>query len=292
MLQTLRESISTGKGLAFSTVHGVKGTLSAVLNFGVRKGIIAKNPLKEVTLPVGEKPEIRCLTDDEVNKLIAVKNQFWYGDAITLMIYTGLRPSELFALIWDDIDFELGILSVRRACKWINDSFTGYGPPKSRRGYRKIELAPEQVDLLRAIKAKQDRHIRERLAAGLPYGEPKMRSWIKAKFKTTYKHMDTNLIFCKIDGGTPNGHAGRKNFKSMLRRSGITGKGASARLYDIRHTHASRLLTMGYPPHEVAERMGHTVNRLLETYSHVMDDRRREASIALAKLYPLPADCG
>ena len=48
--------------------------------------------------------------------------------------------------------------------------------------------------------------------------------------------------------------------------------------HDIRHHHASSLLSEGVNPSKVAERLGHDLKTLLETYAHVMpkdDDRVR-----------------
>jgi integrase len=48
--------------------------------------------------------------------------------------------------------------------------------------------------------------------------------------------------------------------------------------HDIRHHHASSLLSEGVNPSKVAERLGHDLKTLLATYAHVMpkdDDRVR-----------------
>jgi integrase len=51
----------------------------------------------------------------------------------------------------------------------------------------------------------------------------------------------------------------------------------------LRHSLASRLVEAGIPPAEVAEQLGHTVDMLLSTYSHVVDrtaaDSRLRASL-------------
>ena len=63
---------------------------------------------------------------------------------ISLLIYTGMRISELRGLRWHDVNLEAGILHVRqRADAWRN-----IGPPKSRAGARDIPLAPNVVDTL------------------------------------------------------------------------------------------------------------------------------------------------
>lgn len=51
-----------------------------------------------------------------------------------------------------------------------------------------------------------------------------------------------------------------------------------ARWHDLRHHHATALLSEGINPAKVAERLGHDLKTLLKTYAHVMprdDDRVR-----------------
>ncbi len=55
-----------------------------------------------------------------------------------IAIYAGLRRGELQALMWDDIDFECGIVRhVRRS--W--DRVAGIIEPESRAGHRRVPLA-------------------------------------------------------------------------------------------------------------------------------------------------------
>jgi integrase len=42
------------------------------------------------------------------------------------------------------------------------------------------------------------------------------------------------------------------------------------RLHDLRHTHASVLLTAGVPVHVVSQRLGHTSVLTLQVYAHVV----------------------
>lgn len=217
---------------------------------------------------------------------MSVADHFWHGNTFIFNLHTGLRPEELMALIWDDVDFEKGELRIERACMWVGGKFIGFGPPKSRASERVIELAPQQIDFLRKHRENQRRYL-EKKKVGFCKGEPKIAEWLsKNRAKRLHQYKNTDLIFPGRHGYVTSRDAVRSGFKSMLRRAGFNSDRMGVRWYDLRHTHATFLLILGIPPHEVAARMGHSVKVLNEKYAHVLQGRQRTASTLFAKLIP------
>ena len=57
------------------------------------------------------------------------------------------------------------------------------------------------------------------------------------------------------------------------------------RLHDLRHSHASMLIDMGFDALEISERLGHeSVKTTLDTYSHLYPDKDKKLAGALNKL--------
>lgn len=277
-----------GLGLSITTMRGIRVDVNAAFNFAMDQDLILKNPVKKTVLPPPPLSAVNPFTIEEAWAFVSVKDLFWYGDAFSFQLQTGLRPGELMALIEEDIDFDKGELRIERACKWVRGSFTGFGTPKSRRSYRVIKLAPEHLEFLKTHLEKQKQHIRERTNAGLAYGEPKLDEWIQQeRSKQRYKYTRTNLIFPSQAGNVSGSSAIRRSFKNMLRRAGFTGSRLEVRMYDLRHTHATILLTLGFPDHEVALRMGHTVDELNNTYAHEYKGVQQRASSMFLSLIPL-----
>jgi integrase len=52
--------------------------------------------------------------------------------------------------------------------------------------------------------------------------------------------------------------------------------------HTLRHTVASRLLEAGVPPADIAAMLGHTVDQLLTTYSHITDRRAADERLRAA----------
>jgi integrase len=280
-----------GMGLTPNTVKIVRNALKAAFNYAVDERLIAENPVHRIKLPPIKESRANSLTVEEAKAFVSVKDNFWYGDAFVFQLHTGLRPQELLALIWEDVDFEHGTLRIERACKWVHGACTGFGPTKSKRSNRIIGLAPDHLDLLRLHFEKQQKVIEECRVAGSPYGEQKLKEWVmRERPKQSYLYASARLIFPKPDGSVPTIVTPRKEFKSMIERAGIGGGQSNIRWYDLRHTHASILLTMNEPHHEIAERMGHSVAVLLNTYAHVLPTRRRSGSALFARVIPVKSD--
>jgi len=58
------------------------------------------------------------------------------------------------------------------------------------------------------------------------------------------------------------------------------------RVHDVRHSHASLLIELGYSPLLISERLGHeNVETTLETYAHLYPDKHGEVSSKLDELF-------
>lgn len=277
-----------GLGLGAHTVRRVRDMLSACFNFAVDMQLIPTNPVKRTRVPPKPRSSVNPLTFQEAWMFTSVKDRVWYGDAHVFALQTGLRPQEVLALIEDDIDFNNGLLRVERAYKRLRGMFNGFGPPKTRSSERVIELAPEHLEFLRIHLERLKRHAEEWTKDGRWCGEPAVERWLK-KYRPLERHLykRVDLIFPSPAGNVPHMGAPRKAFKRMLRYAGFKGDRLKLRWYDLRHTNATFLLTMGFPDHEVAKRLGHSVKVLNETYAHELPERQRIASSLFVSLLPL-----
>lgn len=272
--------------LAASTVRGVEKLLHAAFSSAVDDKLLTENPVSKTTLPPLNKSSANSLTREEANAFVAVRNNYHFGDAFVFQLHTGLRPQELLALIWDDVDFEKGTVRVERACVWVKERFTGFGPPKTELSERTIELTSEIMALLRLHFKKQQKITAESEENGSRYGEPQVAEWItKERPKQAHLYASTNLIFPDQHGCVPPAPVPRLQCKAMLREAGINR--SNFRWYDLRHTHATLLLTDGEPQKVVAERMGHTVITLMTRYAHVLPHGGRSAATTFQRLVPI-----
>ena len=229
------------RGLSSRTVQYTHAVLRRALKQAVRWRLVSRNVCEDVNRPQLKRDEIQPLDCEQTRRLLqAAKDGRLYA-LYVVAVTVGLRPREMLALRWSDVDLEAGTLQINRA---LSDS--GFAAPKTPRSRRKIELSNTARAALRAHRKRQ---LEERMQkAGL---------WT-----------DHGLVFPSTVG-TPLSHRNVvRSFKALLKRAGLP---VSTRLYDLRHTCATLLLNGNVHPKYVQELLGHaSISQTLDTYSHVL----------------------
>jgi integrase len=113
--------------LSSAAIQNVLKPLAGVMQFAVRRGLVATNPLTLMTAddrPTA-KPKARPheWQDAEVEALLKASRElaaerdakYDYSTLLSTAVTTGMRLGELLGLEWGDVDFESGRISVRRA---------------------------------------------------------------------------------------------------------------------------------------------------------------------------------
>ena len=107
------------KGYSKSTIYGVYTTVRKVFNHYYTLGEIRYNPCLGLKVQKGD-PKQSHLTPEQFNNFIACVNLEYEPEeamysALFLAAYAALRPQEILALRWRDINFTTGLLTVSSA---------------------------------------------------------------------------------------------------------------------------------------------------------------------------------
>ncbi len=99
--------------------------LMAALSWGVKQGLLDRNPAQGVERPPSPNAQLDFLSADEVSRLVAeaarraqeesgVAGVMWRSRyvAVMLAIYTGMRKGEIFGLRWQDVNLDTGRLTI------------------------------------------------------------------------------------------------------------------------------------------------------------------------------------
>lgn len=237
-------------GSAAGTAHQAHRTVNTALNEAVRRRHLTTNPAFIAKAPRLEEEEVEPYSLEEVQRLLAeaakVRNTARWVIALAL----GLRQGEALGLKWEDVDFEAGVILVRRGrlrprykhgCGNRCGRKPGYCPQKinirretkdtkTRAGKRPIGVPEELLKLLRRHKEQQERE--RALARDL---------WVEKGY-----------VFTSPTGEPLNPNTDFHKWKDLLKAAKVR----DGRLHAARHTAATVLLILGVPDAVVDRIMG------------------------------------
>ena len=150
---------------------------------------------------------------------------------------------------------------MRRTLVWRKGGGWYFGEPKTSRSRRTLPLPMSLVGALIEHRRKQGE---SRLKKGADY-------------------QNNDLVFATSEG-TPIllRNLVRRHFRPVITRAKLS---ESFRLYDLRHSCATLLLSAGENPKVVSERLGHaSIVLTLDTYSHVLPSMQQAATEKLEKI--------
>lgn len=218
--------------------------LGTMMETAVLDGLISRNPVSSIELPARTKKQVDPFTVDEADTIIAHLYQKLSGSMriyaayFEFAFYTGMRPGEIAALRWDEVDTEARVANV---CRIVVD-YKIEERTKTRET-RRVMLNSRALNAIEAAKdvanlrAKQSRRT-HKLS---PYVFPPTKNFEFIQQASTSD----------------------KHFKAALVTLGIRPR----RQYNCRHTYATMCLMAGMNLGFTANQLGHSVQMLLSTYA-------------------------
>lgn len=207
-------------GLLISSkrIKNVLVPLKGALRNAFQDGIIARDVSAQIPSLSHQTKEPNPFTPSEI-KLILEYSDEQTKNLFQFAFFSGLRTSELIALEWNDVDFQRGVIHVRRASvrKIVKT-------PKTKSGERDVKLLSPALDALNAQKTFT------LPANGRVFHNPK-----------TNQPWETD------------GQIRKTAWIPILLAASIPYRNP----YQTRHTYASMLLSAGEDPMWVAHQMGH-----------------------------------
>jgi integrase len=245
-------------GLSARTVHHIRAVLRRALNQAIRWGLISRNVATLVDGPRVERHHVRAISPSEARALLEAVTGDRLAALYTVALAVGLRQGEALGLSWDDVDFEGGSLTVRKALQRI-DGALRLVEPKTTRSRRTVAMSSVVAAALRQHRTRQ---LAERLAAGAEW-------------------RDSGLVFTSSLGAAIDGSNVTHRLHRLLADAGLP----QMRFHDLRHACASLLMAQGVHPRVVMETLGHSqIGLTMNTYSHVLPSLQRDAADRIGAL--------
>lgn len=244
---------ASGKPYAPRTVHHMRRVLIKALSQAVTWERLSRNPATATTPPKVERAKMLAYDAEQTAALIAAFRNTRMFIPMMLAVMCGLRRGEIAALRWDDA--EIGDnrrqLSIRQSAEQTKDGVR-YKTPKSGKA-RTVALSATMAAELRAHRVRQ---AEEQLKIGLrPDGN--------------------SFVVAQVDGSPLQPRSLTHEWTRLLDKTSLP----RIRFHDLRHTHATQMLSAGVHPKVASERLGHsTIGITLDLYSHVMPGMQADAA--------------
>lgn len=226
-----------GQNYTKSTTARKLATLRSFYKFLMRRGKIGVNPLSTIRTPKQEKRLPKCLSLEEIQKLLDTPGD---GDLLSardkamleVLYSSGIRVSELVELDMSDLDLQEGVLRVR-----------GKG--------RKDRLTPIGSQAIKALQRYFELRTQEGRSAG-PL---------------------TGRVFLNKHGSSLSTRSVRRKLDKYLAQAGLD-PGISP--HTLRHSFATHLLNNGADLRSVQELLGHQSLSTTQVYTHLTTTRMKQ----------------
>ena len=202
-----------------------------------------------------------------------------------------MRTGEVFALTWDDIDFENKIIKVKHNVYAKNKDNKGkwyIGDTKTETGERQIHICNTLLKILEGYKQRQTINKKR---CGTDYYSHYLEE-VKNKYGkiTEYRIIEVrgkvrlsnkiNLVFVNKKGKYSGTDSIRYPFKIIHNEFGLN----NCRFYDLRGTYATKILHGGAEIRDVADLLGHSKIETTENYYiSSTEETRKKANEFLEK---------
>ncbi len=273
LYKKMRETISqtTGKPIAGTTIKHVHSVIKAIYNYAIHRKWLLYNPAMHVdNKPLNDTPERDYYDYDEItnalncidkmpthlngysDKMLASQN-LRFKTAITLLFNTGLRKEELFGLKWKDIKWNSKVIEIWRAVVAIEADY-----------FHPDDVIEIISDNMVCKKLKTDESRRNITVAQVCFDL--LLQYKEDQIKDGKNITDEDWIWQEIRlSGIWNPNHLTKEWARFVKNFELK----KITLYDIRHSHATYLLSIGVPIQDVSRRLGHSdIATTLKTYTH------------------------
>lgn len=210
--------------------------MKQIFTFAKSRKFLTKNIFDDLPSLKTVKTIPSIWTKNELEQYMPVLQKYRYYNIVFLALETGLRLGELLGLKWEYVDFVKGTLLVKQTYIRSN-GVCFFSTPKSSSGYREIVLLNRSYDLLLKL----------------------------------YKKRQSKFVF--PNHANPNNPCNPHTVTSSFRRFLDNNNLRHIRFHDLRHMHATLLLSNNINYKLISKRLGHSnISFTLQTYTHVLPE--------------------
>jgi integrase len=234
------------EGMSRASLVKIRSVLGKTLDYAHRRGLVNHNVARIVELPADARRTEpgRSLTAEQAKAVLASSEGHPLHGMWVVMLYLGLRPGEAAGLSWKDIDFDQGVIHVRRSLKLERGELRVDERLKTGRSRRSLDAPPPVIDALTQQQQLQT----------------------EAKSRADDAWDDTFDLVFTTSFGTPHHPSNiQRTISALTTRLGY----GHWHPHELRHSAASLMSEAGVPIERIADQLGHDGTRMsLLVYRH------------------------
>lgn len=245
--------------LSGGTVLNLHLVLTQALSQAVRWDYLVKNPAAGAQPPRPRRKETTVIDIAASERILEAAAGTRLEAPAAIAIATGMRRGEILGLYWTDLSKNYESAQVSRTLQWTAAAGLCFERPKTARSRRMIVLPEFLRPYLKRQRADQDRRRDE------------SSDW-----------QETGLVIDRAEGMPWDPRSFTSTWRRFLTKAGFP----LIRFHDLRHAHATLMLSKGVHPKIVSERLGHaSIGITLDTYSHVLPSMQQDAADAFDEIF-------
>lgn len=310
-------------GYSPSTIAKTKTVMSSCFSYAYKQELIQSNPCTRLILPKVQKDnELHCFNYEQTitflnalrleypneykehishnritHKEQSIKAYTTYSTIplqfqlyFTLAIMSGLRKSEELALTWNDIDYDQNTININKATTRTKEKGQFLKDTKTISSEREISVPTCVITLFKSWYKEQKEQCEK-------FGS----KWLGYRGK----EYDKNFVFIQDNGKQMGIETPLNKFKKIITRFNslidskasvienenerenlLSKKLPMITLHELRHTHATLLLSENTDIEVVSKRLGHSnASVTLNIYGHALKEKDKTASDKLDDLF-------
>lgn len=236
----------TGNPYTKSYLKTIHNQINAIFNYACRYYKLQQNPASIVG-NVGSESDIKIhfWTLDQYKKFAEEEMKDPMAYySFQVLYWMGIREGEMMALTPNDLDFEHHMMSISKTYQVVKGKHM-ITPPKTVKSNRVIEMPDFLCEELKEYMSK------------LPDLKPTDR---------IFEHVTKSYLY--------------RHIKAGAKAAGLP----EIRVHDLRHSHVSLLIQMGYSAVAIANRVGHESITITYRYAHMFPSVQKDMAKNLNKL--------
>lgn len=253
--------VNDGKLSDKSILHYYR-LITSILNSAVKDdGAIDSNPATKVRPPKVKHDEVIFLSEIQAREFVTLLEgePIVFKTMMLILIYSGMRRSELCGLEWRDIDFCNNVITICRTSQYTPDRGIYVGSTKNSSSERTVKISDALKGILLNYKKWQDDY----------------------KLEIGDKWSEHNRIYISWDGNPGHPDTLTHQIEHFISKTSLP----KIHLHSLRHTNATLMIAAGEDILTISHQLGHAQpSTTTNIYGHALENAKAKAAKAVENL--------